>query len=137
MLKGEFKETETVKMITANVFGSQRCNKPCTRHRISSDLFGSCLLFRGCTTSLREPPREPTVGLDTWESHQGFIITLYNTQRAMSGSAQFKVKVTETIFPCSGGMLHVALWLKHGHGKKKHGNILEMKHVHLQRWQAN
>lgn len=46
------------------------------------------------------------VGLDTCESHPVFIITLYNTQRAMSGSAQFKVKVMETIFPCPEGMLH-------------------------------
>lgn len=119
-------------MITANAFGSQCCSKPCTQHRISLDLFGSCLSFRGCKTSRREPPREPMVGLDAWESHPGFIITLYNTQRTTSGSTQFKMKVMEstTTPPLSpGGMLHggVAvvvvdeggwLWLKLSHGKR-------------------
>lgn len=121
-------------MITVNVFGSRRCNEPRTQSRISSDLFGSCLSFRGCRTSLREPPGEPTVGLDTWESHPGFIITLHNTQWATSGSAQVKVKVMETIFPPSrrdvawrsvggdggggGGWGGDWLWLQHGHGKR-------------------
>ncbi len=147
MLKGEFKETKTVKMITANVFGSPCRNKPWTQRHISSDLFGSCLSFRGCKTSLREPPREPTVGLDTWESHPGFIITLYNTQQAMSGSAQFKVKVMETISPPSrrdvawrskgGGGGGGLIVVKARPWEEEHGKILEMKHIHPQRWQAN
>lgn len=144
------KKTNTVKMITVDVFGSLRCNEARTQSRISSDLFGSCLSFRGCRTSLREPPGEPTVGLDTWESHPAFIITLHNTQRATSGSAQVKVKVMETIFTPSrrdvawrsvadggggglGGLIVVAArpW------EEEHGKILEMKHVHPQRWQSN
>lgn len=64
-LTGDFKAALTVEIIKANVFGSQYCNKPCTEHHISLDLFGGCLSFRGCKTSLREPPREPMVGLDT------------------------------------------------------------------------
>lgn len=52
--EGESEEAKTVKTITPNAFGSRRCNKACSRRRISSDLFGSCLSFRGCRTSPRE-----------------------------------------------------------------------------------
>lgn len=93
-----------VKTITFMFFGSQNLSKPSPQHYVSLNLFGSCLSFCGCKISLREKrlPREPMVGLDTRESHPGFIITLYNTQRPCLVQLNSKWKWWGPVSPSRG-----------------------------------